>query len=90
MQLKNSYSLLLQSNTESKIKELIEKYKRQSDLYLFGKQLTESSIEIVVQHAIIDKQCASLYLRETNLSPEGAGILANSLYTNKTLKGLLE
>ena len=73
---------------DSKIRELIEKYKRQSDIYLFGKQLTESSIEIIVQYAIIDKQCASLYLRESDLSPQAATILANSLYTNTTLKGL--
>jgi hypothetical protein len=73
---------------EYKLRGKIAKFKSKSDIYLFGKHLTEKIVEILVQQAIIHKQCARLYLKEVNLTAQGAAIIADALYDNKTLKSL--
>jgi Ran GTPase-activating protein (RanGAP) involved in mRNA processing and transport len=51
-------------------------------------QLTDEDIKIVVQHAIINKQCKSLSLAYNDITPEGAAVLADALYNNKSLQEL--
>ena len=74
--------------TERKVRKDIAKLKPNSDMYLFGKHLTERSIEIVVHEAILLKRCARLYIKETDLTSEGAAVVADALYQNETLKEL--
>ena len=45
-------------------------------------------MSIVVQEAMVQKQCTQLYLSENRITSEGVSVLANGLQNNKTLEQL--
>lgn len=51
-------------------------------------QLTDRDIEIIVQQAIIQKQCTRLWLASNKITAAGAACLANALVDNKHLERL--
>ena len=75
-------------NNERKILKEVARLSPNSDMYHFGKLLTERSLKILVEGAILRKQCTRLFLKETALTSKGATFVADGLYQNKTLKEL--
>ncbi|CAF0831232.1 unnamed protein product [Adineta steineri] len=76
------------SGDTQKLIDLILKFKPRTDVYLFGRTLVEKDMDIIVQYAIIERQCTGLYLKETNLTSKCLTVLAKALYNNTTLNGL--
>jgi Ran GTPase-activating protein (RanGAP) involved in mRNA processing and transport len=66
----------------------INKYESHSKIDLSFRQLTDRDIEIVVKHAIIQKQCKVLLLNDNLITAKGATIIAKALYNNTTLEEL--
>ncbi|CAF1439601.1 unnamed protein product, partial [Adineta ricciae] len=92
-----------ETNVQSRSKvETIEKYiKRTSNLQnridqnpsfssidLINQQLDDEDISVIVQHAIIKKQCSILRLDQNYMTFEGMKILVKALDKNSTLIGL--
>jgi Ran GTPase-activating protein (RanGAP) involved in mRNA processing and transport len=55
---------------------------------LTGRKLTDTSMNIVVQHAIIKRQCQQLFLSHNLIKSNGSSIIANALNNNNTLTSL--
>lgn len=71
-----------------KLQNKIEKYPLNSSIDLTHENLDDQDISLIIQHAIIKKQCSILRLDQNFFTSEGISILTNSLYNNKTLIGL--
>ena len=67
------------------LEEIIVKCPSSSTIKLNDQKITDSDMEIVVQEAIIKKQCRDLWLAHNKITWKGAEILANVLYDNRTL-----
>jgi len=72
----------------SQLESDINKYESHSKIDLSFRQLTDRDIDIVVQQAIIQKQCTVLLLNDNLITSEGATIIANALCNNTTLEEL--
>lgn len=59
-----------------------------SEVDLDQHQVNDQDMEIVVREAIINKQCTQLLLRENQITPIGAAVLADALRNNNTLEEL--
>jgi Ran GTPase-activating protein (RanGAP) involved in mRNA processing and transport len=59
-----------------------------SRIDLRKEKLTDSDIEIIIQEAIINKQCTMLWLKDNQISSQGVSMLASALANNTTLEGL--
>jgi len=70
------------------LEEKIKKCQSCSRIDLRKEKLTDSDIEIVIQEAIINKQCTMLWLLENQITSKGVSILASALQSNITLEGL--
>jgi hypothetical protein len=71
-----------------KLQMKIEKYLLYSSIDLTNQNLDDQDISLIIQHAIIKKQCSILRLDKNFITSEGINILVNSLHNNKTLIGL--
>jgi Ran GTPase-activating protein (RanGAP) involved in mRNA processing and transport len=71
-----------------KLVEKINNCKPCSRIDLRKQPLTNSDIEIVIQEAIINKQCTMLWLTNNQLTSQSVVTLASALYDNTTLEGL--
>ncbi len=72
----------------SRLETLLAQCQPLSEVCLDKQQLTDEDIKIVVQQAVINKQCKSLSLAHNDITPEGASFLADALCNNKTLQEL--
>ncbi|CAF1404591.1 unnamed protein product, partial [Didymodactylos carnosus] len=68
--------------------ERINKCHPFSKMDLSQQKLTDQDMEIIVQQAIIDKQCTHLDLCGNEITSQGASFIAEALYNNTTLKSL--
>jgi len=59
-----------------------------SRIDLRKEKITDSDIEIIIQEAIINKQCTMLWLIDNQITSKGVSILTSALYNNTTLEGL--
>ncbi len=75
-------------NDELTLENLIDEYKLHEDIQLSERQLTDQDMNIVVDLAIIAKQCRALFLYSNNITCQGALILCDSLHGNTTLEEL--
>jgi Ran GTPase-activating protein (RanGAP) involved in mRNA processing and transport len=71
-------------NTE--LEECIDKRESNSWIDLSRRQLTDRDMDIIVQQAMINKQCKELDLRRNEIQSNGIGILADQLIQNQTLE----
>lgn len=69
----------------SRLEALIAEYQPYSEVRLNRQQLTDVDIDIIVQQVIINKRCKSLTLAFNEITPKGASILADAMYSNTTL-----
>ena len=67
---------------------VIDRHIHHSKADLAGLKLTDKHMNIVVQHAIITKQCQQLFLSHNLITSSGSVIIANALDNNTTLKSL--
>jgi hypothetical protein len=70
------------------LRQLIEKCEHQSKVNLDRQNLTDEDMEIVVQEAIINKQCNRLELDNNKITSVGASVIARALNNNMTLERL--
>jgi Ran GTPase-activating protein (RanGAP) involved in mRNA processing and transport len=59
-----------------------------SRIDLRKEKLLDEDIEIIIQEAIINKQCTMLWLKDNQISSQGISMLASALANNTTLEGL--
>ncbi|CAF1415551.1 unnamed protein product [Rotaria sp. Silwood1] len=71
------------------LEDLIKKYAMYSDINLNQQNLTDQNMDIIVQQAIINKQCKKLSLENNIITSQGAITIANSLNNNITLEALM-
>ena len=74
--------------SNSKLEKLISEHEYSSSMSLPQEQLIDLDIPIIIQEAIINKQCTVLDLTENEITSEGAVLLADTLNNNSTLKEL--
>ncbi|CAF1136572.1 unnamed protein product [Adineta ricciae] len=70
------------------LKQLIEQYQPNSKITLTGQRLTDQNMYIVVQEALVSKQCEELWIAYNQINSEGVRILAEGLSKSTTLKML--
>ena len=70
------------------LEEDILKRETRSGMDLSFQKLIDQDMPILVEHAIINKQCAGLELWANEITSQGVSILANALHNNTTLKEL--
>jgi Ran GTPase-activating protein (RanGAP) involved in mRNA processing and transport len=70
------------------LEQKIQNCKPCSRIDLRKEKLTDSDIEIIIQEAIINKQCTMLWLFDNQITSQGVSMLASILYNNTTLEGL--
>jgi Ran GTPase-activating protein (RanGAP) involved in mRNA processing and transport len=71
-----------------KLQMKISNYPLYSSIDLTKENLDDQDISLIIQHAIIKKQCSILRLDKNLITSEGITILVNSLHKNNTLIGL--
>jgi hypothetical protein len=71
-----------------KLEKRIAKYEPHSMIDLDRQSLTDQDMLIVVQQAVINKQCTMLRLSDNKITSQGVSILAAALRNNRTLEGL--
>ncbi|CAF1020238.1 unnamed protein product [Adineta steineri] len=84
----NQSSTINDPNHNPKLEQLIAKYPLNSSIHLRFQQLTDCDMKIIVEKAVIEKQCTELWLSNAQITSQGALILSNGLYNNKTLTKL--
>jgi hypothetical protein len=72
----------------SKLEQLICENEFPSSLNLSQEQVIDQDIPIIIQQAIINKQCTILDLTGNEITSEGADLLADTLNKNSTLQEL--
>jgi Ran GTPase-activating protein (RanGAP) involved in mRNA processing and transport len=77
------------SYQNKKLEDIIQKCHTGSEVNLNEQNLTDRDMEIVVQEAIIHKQCKKLLLENNEITSEGALIIANALNSNNNLQELM-
>jgi hypothetical protein len=70
------------------LEESIVEYPSNSSIHLKLKQISNNDMKVIVQQAIITKNCTELWLNNAQITSQGALILSNSLFNNTTLKKL--
>jgi hypothetical protein len=75
-------------NDDKHKRNLISKYPSNSPIQLRYDQLSNDDMKMIVQQAIIEKQCTELWLNNARINSQGALILSNELLNNSTLKKL--
>ncbi|UJR17341.1 hypothetical protein I4U23_004236 [Adineta vaga] len=78
----------LPNSHNPKLEALISQFSPCSAINLSKQQLTDSDMDIVVQQAIVNKQCTNLWLENNKITSKGASILADSLRNSTTLSDL--
>jgi Ran GTPase-activating protein (RanGAP) involved in mRNA processing and transport len=73
----------------SKLEKLIYENEFSSSMNLSQEQLIDHDIPIIIEQAIINKQCTILDLTGNDITSEGAILLADALNNNSTLKELI-
>jgi hypothetical protein len=76
------------AHTMSNLEFIIGQCQPKSTVDLIDRQLTDRKMKIVVNHAIINKQCQKLLLSENGITSTGASIIAKALNNNNTLEFL--
>ena len=71
------------------LEDRIKQYQIHSEIYLNEQNLIDQDMEIVVQQAIINKQCKKLSLENNRITSQGALTIANGLNNNTTLEILM-
>lgn len=82
---------LLPSNKDNQnenLKTLIARCELQSEVDLTKLGLTDEQIPVVVNFAIIGRQCVELWLKYNSITSQGASILANALQHAEKLREL--
>ena len=62
--------------------------KERTRLDLRKEKLTESDMILIIEEAVVNKQCSMLWLAENQISRQALSILASALSTNSTLEAL--
>jgi hypothetical protein len=72
----------------SKLEKRIAKCEPRSLIDLDRQSLTDQDMPIVVQQAVIDKQCTRLRLSDNKITAQGVAVLTEALHNNTILEGL--
>ncbi|CAF0794758.1 unnamed protein product [Adineta steineri] len=75
----------LYTSHNPKLEALISQFQSCSSMNLSKQHLTDSDMDIVIQQAVVNKQCTNLWLECNKITSKGASILANALHNNTTL-----
>ncbi|CAF3308263.1 unnamed protein product [Rotaria sp. Silwood2] len=73
---------------ELKIEKLIDSYELHETIQLSERSLTDEDMNVVVELAIVKKQCRTLILYSNHITLNGAMILGDALHGNSTLEEL--
>jgi len=71
-----------------KLEKMVAIYEPRSSIDLDRQSLTDEDMPIVVQQAVIDKQCTMLRLSYNKITSQGVSLLAEVLNNNTTVEGL--
>jgi hypothetical protein len=71
-----------------KLEKTIAKYESHSLINLDRQSLTDQDMPIVVQQAVIRKQCKMLHLSDNRITSQGISVLVKELHNNTILEGL--
>jgi Ran GTPase-activating protein (RanGAP) involved in mRNA processing and transport len=74
------------SYTNPNLEKEISRCKAHSWVELSDQKLTDEDMDIIVQQAIINKQCVNLNLRYNRITSIGASILADAFKNNQTIQ----
>lgn len=80
--------LLSSSHRNQKLEERVEGCESQSTADLRNENLTDNDMEIVVEQAIMKKQCKRLFLQNNKITSRGTSTIAAALKINISLKTL--
>ena len=83
-----SITPMIQTHQNQRIKDLIDKCYPRSEAKLPLQQLTDDDMHIVVNEAIINKQCRILWLGNNEITSVGTAIITRALNGNNTLEEL--
>jgi Ran GTPase-activating protein (RanGAP) involved in mRNA processing and transport len=83
-----SQTSLANTYQNKQLQQLIQKSQLRSTVNLYKQNLINEDMEIVVQEAIINKQCKTLILSWNKITSVGASIIAEALNHNTTLEKL--
>ena len=72
----------------NELEERIRQLTTHSEIDLRKQNLTDLDMGIIVQKAIIDRQCSALYLQTNKFSDDGISLLVHSLRNNTTITKL--
>jgi hypothetical protein len=72
-----------------KLQDIIQKCPKNSQVNLDKQNLNDQDMEIVVQEAIINRQCQKLSLENNQITSQGALTIANALNFNHNLEELM-
>ena len=72
----------------TKLTKLIDKHEAHSLINLERQSLTDQDIPMVIQQAMVEKQCTMLRLSNNEIKSHGVSLLADALHNNTTLMGL--
>ncbi|CAF3665735.1 unnamed protein product, partial [Rotaria sp. Silwood1] len=88
--LRSRRKFVLESNQYQnfKLKQKIRQQKNNSQVYLKGQKLIDRDMNIIIEEAIIKKQCTWLYLSSNKITSMCVSILAEALNNNTTLEQL--
>ncbi|UJR34216.1 hypothetical protein I4U23_021622 [Adineta vaga] len=75
-------------NRTLKLQNRIDEYPLYSSIDLIHQQLDDQDISVIIQHAIIKKQCSILRLDQNYFTNQGMKYLVQALENNSTLIGL--
>jgi hypothetical protein len=73
---------------KSKLERLISLHQHRSEVNLTYQKLIADDMPIIIEQAIIGKQCPKLWLNNNQMTSECVSILVSALYNNTTLKEL--
>jgi hypothetical protein len=71
-----------------KLEKIIADIEPRSLINLDRQYLTDQDILIIVQQAVVNKQCTTLHLSDNRITSEGVSILTEGLHNNTTLEQL--
>ena len=72
----------------TRIEQLIRQEPSRSEIKLLREKLTDRDMEMLIEEALIGKQCIGLYLGSNSLTAIGISMLADALRFNQTLDRL--
>jgi hypothetical protein len=71
-----------------RLESTLDQYASNTKIDLIDHQMTDADMDVIVQHAIVNKKCQQLLLSKNRITSNGSSILAKALDHNTTLKFL--